>query len=318
MGTTTFRQRLINAFVFVGTVGVKLIHAFVRKIKLILLYQRREVIEFLADPQSLPGKRPRVMVAIAHITTPEESANRQFGAQKIERLRHTIDGLLTSLAHCDVQIVICTVPQRHITRFLPDYQQASLVLHEAIDCDPMYIGFVAQDQLATQVTQHDWFVFIEDDIVLSDSFFLEKIEQFNRVYGHDNALLFPNRYEMSQGKKSYIDLTIDRDLAWDRLSRFAIGNVKFAECTNPHAGIYCLSQAQMRRWIASGRSWKNRPLMVGPLESAATFCLLECFAIFKPHPTNLNYLEVRHYDTKYSRLYPGPSPHILSAVSKLS
>lgn len=315
MGRMTLRQRLINALVFAGTIGAKLIRALVQKIKLIMLYQRWEVIAFLADPNSLPGKRPKVMVAIAHITSPEEAASQQSGAKKIERLSHTIDGLLTSLAHCDVQIVICTVPQRHITKFLPDYQQTSITVHEAANCDPMYIGFVAQDLLAAQVTQHDWFMFIEDDIVLYDSLFLEKIEQFNQIHG-DDALLFPNRYEMSQGQKSYIDLTIDRDLAWDRLSRCAIGNVQFAECTNPHAGIYCLSQTQMRRWIATGRRWKNQPLMVGPLESAATFCLLECFSIFKPHPANLNYLEVRHYDTKYSQLYPAPSPFILTAVSK--
>jgi len=314
----TIRKRLINSCIFAGALGRRLGRAIVQKVKLIQFYQRREVIEFLADPEALPGDRPRVMTAIAHITSSEEAASREAGATKIERLSHTIEGLLTSLAHCHLQIVICTVPGRHITAYLPDYQQQAISVAEIGDCDPMYIGFAAQDLLAAQVDHHNWLMFIEDDIVLYDSCFLDKINQFNQVYGHDTALLFPNRYEMHQGKKSYIDLTIERDLAWDRLSSFTIGTVKFAECTNPHAGIYCLSQVQMRRWIASGRTWKNRPLMVGPLESAATFCLLECFSLFKPHPTNLNYLEVRHYDTKYSKLYPGPSPYILSAVSQQS
>ncbi|EKQ69503.1 hypothetical protein OsccyDRAFT_2132 [Leptolyngbyaceae cyanobacterium JSC-12] len=316
MAIKKFKKWLINGCVFGGTVGMRLLRAIVQKIKLIQLYQRYQVIGFLADPESQPGDRPRVLIAIAHITSIAEAASCETGAQKIERLTQTIEGLLTSLAHCHLHIVVCTVPGRHITHYLPDYQQRSLSVHEVTHCDPMYIGFAAQDLLAENVDRYDWLMFIEDDIVLYDSCFLEKIQQFNQVYGHDHALLFPNRYEMHQGKKSYIDLTIDRDLAWERLSKFAIGSVKFAECTNPHAGIYCLSQMQMRRWIASGRTWKHRPVMVGPLESAATFCLLECFSIFKPHPTNLNYLEVRHYDTKYSRLYPGPSPYILSAVSE--
>jgi hypothetical protein len=43
---------------------------------------------------------------------------------------------------------------------------------------------------------------------------------------------------------------------------------------------------------------------------------LECFTIYKPHPANLNYFEVRHYDTKYSKLIPHPeSPYTLSAVN---
>jgi hypothetical protein len=126
--------------------------------------------------------------------------------------------------------------------------------------------------------------------------------------------LLPNRYEVWQGTKNYIDLTIDTNVAWNKLSSVDIDGVKYAECTNPHAGLYCLSQSQLHTWVKSGRRWNYQDLMVSPLESAATFCLLECFKLYKPHPTNLNFLEVRHYDTKYSKLYPDASPYTLSPV----
>ena len=38
-------------------------------------------------------------------------------------------------------------------------------------------------------------------------------------------------------------------------------------------------------------------------ESAATGCLAEAFRLYKPHVDNMTYLEVRHWDTKYSELH---------------
>ena len=163
------------------------------------------------------------------------------------------------------------------------------------------------------------FLFIEDDIVLYDAFVLEKLEKFNLKSAYEKAILYPNRFEMYQGTKRYIDLTIDSQLSWNQLSSVEIEGVKFAEFSNPHSAFYCLSRKQMKQWIKSGRIFKNQVVNVGPLESAATFCLLECFSIYKPHPSNLNYFEVRHYDSKYSKLYPEPeSPYTLSAVNNSS
>ncbi|HEY9301884.1 MAG TPA: hypothetical protein VIQ31_37070, partial [Phormidium sp.] len=135
-----------------------------------------------------------------------------------------------------------------------------------------------------------------------DSFVIEKLENFNRKSGYDNAILSPNRFQMYQGTKRYIDLIIDPDLSWNQLSSVEIEGVNFAEFSNPHSAFYCLSRKQMKHWIKSGRVFKNQVLNVGSLESAATFCLWECFSIYKPHPSNLNYFEVRHYDSKYSKL----------------
>ncbi|MEG5038862.1 MULTISPECIES: hypothetical protein [unclassified Microcoleus] len=152
-----------------------------------------------------------------------------------------------------------------------------------------------------------------------DAFIIEKLESFNRQSGYENAILYPNRFEMYQGTKRYIDLTIDTELSWNQLSSVEIEGVKFAEFSNPHSAFYCLSRKQMKEWMKSGRLFKNQVVNVGPLESAATFCLLECFSLYKPHPSNLNYFEVRHYDSKYSKLHPEPeSPYTLSAVNNNS
>ena len=130
----------------------------------------------------------------------------------------------------------------------------------------------------------DWFFFREDDIVLYDAFVLGKLEKFNLQSGYEKAILFPNRFEMYQGTKRYIDLTIDWQLSWNQLSSVEIEGVKFAEFSNPHSAFYCLSRKQMKQWIKSGRVFnKNQVVNVAPLESAANFGLWECFSIYKPH-----------------------------------
>lgn len=128
-----------------------------------------------------------------------------------------------------------------------------------------------------------------------------------------------NRFQIYQATKRYIDLIIEPHLSWNQLSSVEIEGIKFAEFSNTDSAFYCWSRKQMKQWIKSGRVFKNQVLKVGYLESAATFCLWECCSIYKPHPSNLNYFEVRHYDSKYSKLYPEPeSPYRLSAVNNSS
>lgn len=288
--------------------------AFMSKVTMMMLYLRRNVISLLKDTSPHPQIKPKVLVVLPHIVSPEEATDRHQASPKITKLQQAIEGLLSSFAHCELTILISTLPGRHITAFLPAYQRRCIEVLETPDCDPMYVGFRVQDEFIKRSNQFDWFLFVEDDIVVYDSLLLEKITTFNQYSGRGNAVLLPNRYEMWEGRKSYIDLTIDSEVAWNRLSGIEIEGIKYAECTNPHSAFYCLSQTQLKTWVQSGRSWKYKDLMVGPLESAATFCLLECFSLYKPHPANLHFLEVRHYDTKYSQLALDQSPYILHSV----
>jgi len=290
-----------------------------RYTKMRFFYPRNCIINLFKEKEQPEKERPKVFAAVAHITSVEESKNPEKATEKIERLRQTIDGLFASFAHCDLTIAIQTLPNRHVTAYLPEYQIKCIQIQEGPECDPMFVEFRLQEEFVERVEKFDWFLFIEDDIVLYDAFVLEKLEKFNLQSGYETAILYPNRLEMYQGTKRYIDLIIESDLSWNQLSSVEIEGVKFAEFNNPHSAFYCLSRKQMKHWIKSGRVFKNQVVNVGPLESAATFCLLECFSIYKPHPSNLNYFEVRHYDSKYSKLYPEPeSPYTLSAVNNSS
>jgi hypothetical protein len=204
-----------------------------------------------------------------------------------------------------LKVLLMTMSGRHIAHLLPPRLQAMVELVLADGTDPMFIGYPAQDALIERRADHDWFMFLEDDIEIRDSAFLDKAARFSALPGMERAVLMPNRFEYVDGVKRYIDLTHMSDhILWNKLSRVRHDGNVFAECSNPHAGVFLLSRLQIDRLVASGRDWRGQELYGGPRETAATFSLMECFVLYKPHVENLYYLEVRHVDTKYSLMHP--------------
>lgn len=297
--------RVPRLFTFILVFVLEIYRIFRQKLRWLRLQRRARVIEVLAERGEVESKSPKLLIVLTHISSVEEAEDPEKGRSKIEKLENTIEGVLTSFSHCQLQMIINTMEGRHVTAYLPDYQQSLIQIEERVDCDPMFVGFKAQDEMINRIDEFDWFIAIEDDIVVRDSSFLDKIECFNKYSGEARAVLLPHRYEMLKGVKTYIDLTFSEDLSesflrWNAASAIAIGDMKFCEFVNPHAGIYCLSKAQLKIWMESGRSWYNQVVMAGPLESAITGCLLECFLLYKPHPSNQHFLEVQHWDSKYS------------------
>jgi hypothetical protein len=168
----------------------------------------------------------------------------------------------------------------------------------------MFVGFEAQREFEERTDEFDWFLYTEDDLVLNDALWLEKLSFFN-AGAPPRALLLPHRYEFWRGRRTYLDLVSKAtpEWFWNRLTELVIGGWKFAEFDNPHSGAYCLSRAQLERWLASPRRWYGVASYYGGRESAATGCLGECFRLYKPHPDNVTFLEIRHWDTKYSEQF---------------
>lgn len=282
----------------------ELMRAASKRLRFAVFHQRHNALRALAERHThAVGARPRVLAVVTHVAAPEEARSREAARSKVDKLARTLEGLLDSFAHCDLQIVVNSLSGRHVTPFLPDHLRPLVEVREVAGCEPMLVGFRAQDEFFLRLGEFDWFLFIEDDIILRDGCFLDKQEAFQAECGLPDAVLMPNRYEMCEGKKVYIDMAdhVSGQLfPWNRLTAVLAGPWKFAECSNSHAAFYCLSQAQMRRWQASGREWYDKVTLVGPLESAVTGCLFECFSLYKPHPENARYLEVQHWDLKYA------------------
>ena len=278
--------------------------SYARRVRATLFHQRAAAITWLSREPAAAPRRDRVLAVVAHVTAPIAGYEPRSLGMKVERVRQTVDGLLSSFAHCNLDVVLLTYRDQHVLDRLPTYQgrRVRVVAHD--DGDPMFVEFRAQDLFFDARDQYDWFLMLEDDIVIRDSTFLDKLSRFNIAVADDGVVLVPNRYEYTAGVKTYIDLfdrRKGRDFAWDMQAGRTVDGVTFAECANPHAGMYCLNRRQLDRWDRSGRHWYDQVSFVGPLESAATGCLYECFVLYKPAPTNPHFCEVEHLDGKYSR-----------------
>ena len=256
-------------------------------------------------PNSLT--RPRVLAVVTHVVSEQHAKGGPGVDIKLERLVRTLDSLLISFGHCELGMIINTCPGRHLIALLPDYLRARIEVVEQTEVDPTYSEFLVPDIFLDHRGEFDWFVFAEDDTLVNDSCLLEKLTLFNSATKDPSMLLTPHRFEMLEGKKYHIDLLWPefkecKECSWNRLATFAIAKIKFGECNRPHSAWFCLNREQLDLWGRSGRRWKNHVVYIGPLESAATYCLFEVFTLFKPHRDNLHFFEVQHWDTKYSRL----------------
>lgn len=280
------------------------------KLRMALMHRRYEAYSWFSEAKPKTAERPRVLAVINHVAL-EADADAEaddIPESRRYRLGATIDGILMSFAHCELKVVVNTLKGRNLLRLLPEGVREHIEIVEHVDCNPLHVAFRVQDIFAARREDYDWFAFFEDDVVLTDSTCLDKLNHFNAASPDPKFLLFPNRFEMHNGKKAYIDLVESVGEAWHKTTQFDSGGIRFAEFANPHSGAHFLTRKQLDIWLASPNASYDKVTFIGPLESAATGSLMEVFTIYKPHSTNPYYFEVRHWDNKYSvwyEMHPG-------------
>ena len=129
--------------------------------------------------------------------------------------------------------------------------------------DPMFVEYDAYDVFEKSVNDYDYFLFTEDDVLMSDSWFLEKIKKFNFYSPYKNYVLVSHRFEYFNGNKLYIDQIIYKknELAYHKYSGFfklSLDDATFVIFQNSNAGLYCLNKEQLLIWKKSGYKWKTR------------------------------------------------------------
>lgn len=246
-------------------------------------------------------KQPeKILAVIAHVVPGADNA----APEKLERLLRTLDGLLISLDAFHLTIVLLTKEFYSLHEKLPAYLKDKVEIYYSSQQDPMYVEYDAFDVFSKRKDEFDYFMFLEDDIILNDSCFVEKIKKFNSISPEKNYVLLPHRYEYYNGFKSYFDQCSmskngPRSNSYSEHLKLVSDDAVFTIFENSHSAFYCLNKEQMMIWIKSGYQWKNKIAAVGLLESAATFCMYENFEFFKPHPCNMFYLEVQHWGNKH-------------------
>ena len=207
-----------------------------------------------------------------------------------------------------LDIVVCTVGDSNLVNSLSVPRE--MFFHQTVQCDPMMIGFACRQVLRAQLGRYDYYCYLEDDLLIQDSFFLQKLAWFSRTYGNE-VLLLPHRYEISAKQalhKLYIDGPVRPDFTarWqdinDRriLSTDYLGSeISFERWSNPHSGCFFLNSSQMALWAESASFGELDCGFAGPLESAASLGIMKQFRIYKPAAPHAGFLELQHLHNRY-------------------
>jgi len=211
----------------------------------------------------------------------------------------------------EIDIVICTTQGYHLLSQLP--VQPKSFMHHATKCEPLLLGFECQAVLRACLDKYDYFCYLEDDLILHDPWFFNKLNWF-RHHGGNGNLLQPNRYEVSP-QAPVFKAYIDGDLTYSATANFQnieeqrqlFGKIMeqkivFERALNPHSGCYFLNAEQMAYWAKQSHFLDRDTSFVGPLESAATLGIMRTFRVYKPVSAYANFLEIQHFGSSFLKL----------------
>lgn len=237
------------------------------------------------------------------------SLHQLFGQQKCEiNIGQKSAVPVGSLAKHQVDIVICTTGNHHTLKHLP--VSDSLFHHRETEAEPQLLGFECHKVLHDNLGSYDYYCYMEDDLIIHDALFFEKLNQFNKQT-EVLDLLQPHRYEV-QHQGPYFKAYVDGDLRPEVTAPFQdvttspqlelriLGmSVRFRRPYNPHSASFFLNQAQLEYWVSQPHFLDRNTRFIGPLESAASLGIMKTFRIHKPAPVNPDFLEIKHADNRF-------------------
>lgn len=213
-----------------------------------------------------------------------------------------------------ITIAVVTDGENHlIDRLHPSFHGLySLVLTSPPT--PRHLGFEAQRFLASRLDDgYDLYGYLEDDLIIRDPLFFQKIAWFSRSYG-PQTLLLPHRMELVSHPHPVDRLYIDGTMPSQDLERVIPkpgeplqaqglnGELRFESPGNPHAGCFFLSHDQLLQWTQHP-CWQDGDVsLVSPLESAATLGISRVFQLYKPALEMAAWLELQHWGNSFHSL----------------
>lgn len=223
----------------------------------------------------------------------------------------TAEGITTpaSTESCELKLEVVVVVCQGaclldvIAPLVPQVQ----VLRRDLD-NPRELGLVARDWLISHPSPADLNLYLEDDLVIQDPLFVDKILWMAERSNHQCVLL-PHRYELTRRldlpPRLLIDGAIDHGEieAWHRpTAGIATGEfrgqqgLQFDCPSNPHSGCFGISRSQL---LLLRERDLPRDGFVGPLETAATYTVGCAFLLLKPALVNRRFLMIEHGHPSY-------------------
>lgn len=184
-----------------------------------------------------------------------------------------------------------------------------LQLHRLELEDPRQLPLAAVHQLINMHSPADLSVYMEDDLVVQDLNYIDKLAWFYQNTDH-RFVLMPHRREPTVANAPqylYVDGPIKSqgqaepvwasDEAVVASGRFWDGQeFSFVESSNPHSGSFCVSAPQLEKLRRAAWPPTN---FISPLETAATGTVLGSFTVLKPSWACREFLTLEHSDPSF-------------------
>ena len=176
-----------------------------------------------------------------------------------------------------------------------------LTVHRFALDDPRRLPQIARNFLLTDAAEGeaDLSLYLEDDLVIQDRLYLDKLAWFAE-HTTGRYVLMPHRFEQGADARLFVDGPLDashlprhQQPAADTVRiGFPDGQcIGFDIAANPHSGSFALSRPQ-RQWIAS--RGLSEEVFIGPLETVATWTVLQHFPVLKPAWRDRDFLLIEH------------------------
>lgn len=200
----------------------------------------------------------------------------------------------------NVEITVCTVGDSCLKDVLGLYDANISVLKLNLE-NPRHLGLATRDHLIHHLPSADLFLYLEDDLVIHDRLYLEKLIWFYSQTKHQMCLM-PHRYEMCYaqgGGRLYVDgppsAKAIRKFIKPRVAaaegRFQGRVISFDVASNPHSGSFCISLPQVKQLRKKSLP---RSGFAGPLETAATYTVMKYFPVLKSSRQYIDFFEIEH------------------------
>ncbi len=203
--------------------------------------------------------------------------------------------------HVELHLFVCG---EHWLQEVVECYASRIHLHHVELDDPQLLPLEAVRQLLDMADPADLSMYLEDDLVVQDPYYLDKLIWFCQRT-NNQFVLMPHRRELSVAnapKCLYVDGPIkehdQEQSVWASDEQvFANGrfwdgqDIEFVEASNPHSGSFCVSSPQLEKIRQA--PWPP-PSFVGPLETAATGAVFSQFPVLKTSWACRNFLSLEH------------------------
>ena len=250
----------------------------------------------------------RCLAALLDLQNCRVDAQLAIGHRAIEPFQSQTEG--DTAANVRLEIHVCSDGRHQLDGVLHHFRQ-HIHYHRVELEDPRQLALAARDLLLQHHEPADLNLYLEDDLVISDRDYLEKMIWFLDHCQH-RMVLMPHRYERLD-QDGIGALLVDGPLRPEFISQFTTPRrqvlqgrwrqgptIQFDVTSNPHSGSFCLSRAQVE--LLQGVELPRHGF-IGPMETAATLTVLAHFPVLKPAPEQWRFLAVEHGHPSFRDLW---------------